>query len=292
MTLLGKIFTGLILVMSVLFLGLAISVYATHVNWRKVVSNPTPASGEELGLEQKLKTQLDVNEQLKAKQNDLMAAIALEQAARRFALAALETKLKSRSDELERVQQELAKLTATEGTTAGALVTAQNELTNITNEVKALRDTVRATQKDVDHQFDIVVKVTDEINQMRRVKADLENRQRPLQSAVAAMKSAMDKLGVHVDVEKNGTVRTDVDRIPPKVDGVVINVGDKELIEISIGDDDGILVGHQLDVYRDDAYLGKVKIVKTSPDRAVAEIIPEFKRGTIRKGDRVATKLS
>ena len=73
---------------------------------------------------------------------------------------------------------------------------------------------------------------------------------------------------------------------------IVVNVGDKELIEISIGDDDGILIGHQLDVYRDDAYLGKVVVVKTSPDRAVAEIIPEFKRGTIRKGDRVATKLS
>ena len=43
MTLLGKIFTGLIVMMSVLFLGLAISVYATHVNWRKLVSNPNPA---------------------------------------------------------------------------------------------------------------------------------------------------------------------------------------------------------------------------------------------------------
>ena len=203
--------------------------------------------------------QQDVNQQLKEQQQDLMAAIALEQQARRFALAGLETKLKSRSDELERVQQELATLTNTEGVTAGALVTAQNELTNITNEVKALRDTVREAQKDVDHQFDIVVKTTDEINQMRRVKADLENRQRPLQSAVAAMKSAMDKLGVRVDVEKDGTVRTDVDRVPPKVDGIVVNVGDKDLIEISIGDDDGILVGHELDVYRDDAYLGKVK---------------------------------
>jgi chromosome segregation ATPase len=119
----------------------------------------------------------------------------LEQAARRFALAALETKLKSRSDELERVQQELAKLTATEGTTAGALVTAQNELTNITNEVKALRDTVREAQKDVDHQFDIVVKVTDEVNQMRRVKADLENRQRPLQAAVSSHEERHGQVG-------------------------------------------------------------------------------------------------
>jgi hypothetical protein len=292
MTLLGKVFTGLILVMSVLFLGLAISVYATHVNWRKVVSNPSPAAGEKPGLEQQLKLQQDVNQQLKDQQQDLMAALALEQQARRYALAGLETKLKSRSDELERVQQELATLTNTEGVTAGALVTAQNELTNITNEVKMLRDSVREAQQDADHQFDIVVKTTDEINQMRRVKLDLENRARPLQSAVAAMKSAMDKLGVRVDVEKDGTVRTDVDRVPPKVDGIVINVGAKDLIEISIGDDDGILVGHELDVYRDDAYLGKVKVVKTSPDRAVAEIIPGFKKGTIRKGDRVATKLS
>jgi len=282
MTLLGKLFTVLILVMSVLFLGLAISVYATHVNWR----------AEAEGKKKEADVQMSVNQQLKDQQQDLMAAIALEQSARRFALAGLYTKLTSRSDDLERVQQELATLTNTEGVTAGALVTAQNELTNITNEVKALRDTVREAQKDVDHQFDVVVKTTDEINQMRRVKLDLENRQRPLQSAVAAMKSAMDKLGVRVDVEQDGTVRTDVDRVPPKVDGIVLNIGEKDLIEISIGDDDGILIGHELDVYRDDAYLGKVKVVKTSPDRAVAEIIPEFKRGTIRKGDRVATKLS
>ncbi|NLX56301.1 MAG: hypothetical protein GXY58_14425 [Planctomycetaceae bacterium] len=282
MTLLGKFFTVLILIMSVLFMGLAISVYATHVNWR----------AEAESKKKEADVQLSVNEQLKDQQQDLMAAIALERSARRFALAGLETKLKSRSEDLERVQQELATLTNTEGVTAGALVTAQNELSSITAEVKALRDTVREAQKDVDHQFEVVVKATDELNQMRRVKADLENRQRPLQAAVAAMKSAMDKLGVRVDVEQDGTVRTDVDRVPPRVDGLVINVGDKDLIEISIGDDDGILIGHELDVYRDDAYLGKVRVVKTSPDRAVAEVIPGFKKGTIRKGDRVATKLS
>ncbi len=48
MTLLGKIFTGLIVMMSVLFLGLAISVYATHVNWRSCQSDPgfPAASGQ------------------------------------------------------------------------------------------------------------------------------------------------------------------------------------------------------------------------------------------------------
>ena len=173
MTLLGKIFTGLIFVMSVLFLGLAISVYATHVNWRKLADNTDPAAP---GLKQQRDKQLEVNRQLKERQADLTASIALEQAARRFALAALETKLKARSDELERVQQELAKQTATAGTSAGALVTAQSELTAITTEVQALRDEVQAAQKDADGKFASMVTMTDEVNQMRRWKADLENR--------------------------------------------------------------------------------------------------------------------
>jgi len=292
MTLLGKIFTGLILVMSVLFLGLAISVFATHKNWRMVVSNPSPKAGEQLGLEQQLERQLEINRQLKDMKADLTSAIAVEQAARRFALAALETKLKARSEELARVQQELAKLTATEGTTAGALVNAQNELTAVTGEVKQLRDDIRVARTDVDAQFQKVVKLTDELNQLQRIKRGLEVRQRPLLAQVAAMKGVMDKMGVHMDVEKDGTIRTDVDRIPPKVFGVVVNVGEKNLIELSLGSNDGIQVENTLDVYRDNAYLGKVKVLKISPNRAVAEIIPEYKRGTIRKGDRVATKFS
>lgn len=282
MTLLGKIFTGLIAVMSVLFLALAISVYATHVNWRD----------QALALQEKVSLQEKANTQLQERENDLKAAIALEQSARRMVLAALESKLKLRSDELARVQEELAKMTATEGQTAGALKTAQQELTNITNEVKGLRDTVRESQKDVDSQFEMVVKLTDEVNQMRRVKADLEDRQRPLQDELAAARSALGKLGVRVWDDEKGLFHTDVDRIPPKVLGVVVNVSDKDLVEISIGDDDGILVDHQLDVYRDDVYLGKVVVVKTSPDRAVAKIIPEYKKGTIKKGDNVTTKLS
>ena len=35
MTLLGKIFTVLIMIMSVMFMGVSIIVYATHTNWRE-----------------------------------------------------------------------------------------------------------------------------------------------------------------------------------------------------------------------------------------------------------------
>ncbi len=291
MTLLGKIFTVLILIMSVLFLAFSIMVYATHTNWQKVVNNPSPASGEELGLRQKLEKQITVNKQLKEAQADLVSSIALEQAARRFALAALETKLKSRVAELELVQQELGKLTATEGTTAGALVAVQKELNNVTGEVKTLRGEIRVAQQDVYTQFDKVVTLTDNVNQLKRIKKELESRQAPLVTSVAALKSAMEKLGKRVEVSKDGLVRTDVNQIAPKVDGVVTKVGIKGLLEISIGEDDGIQVGYTLDVFRDNSYLGKVTVLKTAPDQSVVKIIPKFKQGPIKEGDRVATKF-
>lgn len=282
MTLLGKILTVLILIMSVWFLGFAMMVYATHTNWRQ----------EAEATKKKLQSQQEVNRQLKELQADLTSQIALEQAARRHALASLETKLTSRTAELESAQQQLATLTATEGTTAGALVASQNELTNVTNEVKKLRDEIRVAQDDADSKFQSIVRLTDDLNQMRRIKTDLENRQAPLVASVARFKDTMEKMGVGVEVSPDGMVRTDADKIPPKVDGVVVSVGEKNLIEVSIGADDGIQVGNKLDVYRSNEYLGKVVVVKTAPDRAVAEIIPEYKRGTIRKGDRVATKFS
>ena len=88
--------------------------------------------------------------------------------------------------------------------------------------------------------------------------------------------------------------RIDVNNIanvPPPVNGIVTGVGQRDLIEISLGSDDGLKTGHKLEVYRQNQYLGRVVIRSTAPDRAVAEILKDYRRGTIRKGDRVATKL-
>ncbi len=62
-------------------------------------------------------------------------------------------------------------------------------------------------------------------------------------------------------------------------------------IELSLGGDDGIQAGHELDVYRNDQYLGRVRVVSIKPDKAVAVILRDFVRGPIQRGDRVATRL-
>ena len=52
MNLVGKIFVVLITVMSFVFMAFALSVYATHQNWRLAVENPESevAPGKPLGL--------------------------------------------------------------------------------------------------------------------------------------------------------------------------------------------------------------------------------------------------
>ena len=66
----------------------------------------------------------------------------------------------------------------------------------------------------------------------------------------------------------------------------------KDLIEISIGADDGRKAGHPLEVYRGNTYLGRIVIFKTGPDRAVGRIQKDLQRGQIKRGDRVTTKFS
>lgn len=76
----------------------------------------------------------------------------------------------------------------------------------------------------------------------------------------------------------------------PSIDGVVSAVAD-DSVEVTLGGDDGVQMGHFLEVWRDDQYLGRVVVISVKSDRAVGRIIPEFRRGIIQPGDRVATRL-
>jgi hypothetical protein len=72
----------------------------------------------------------------------------------------------------------------------------------------------------------------------------------------------------------------------------VLAVNASDLIEVSIGSDDGLKPGHVMQVYRGNTYLGQITIRTTGPDRAVGQIDKRYQRGKIQKGDNVTTNLS
>lgn len=75
-----------------------------------------------------------------------------------------------------------------------------------------------------------------------------------------------------------------------RVAGKITNVS-RDRVELSIGKDDGVREGQNLDIYRGDKYVGRVKVVESRPDMAVAAIEREFQQFPIQRGDNVASGL-
>jgi len=277
MTLVGKIFTVLVLIMSIAFMMLAVTVFATHRNWRDMVVQPD-------GLKEQIEKLTKTNSELRIEISRVKDQIALEQAARRFALAAGQAELEQLSAALQRREKEYTDLQAANGTMTETVSRNNMILESLTKENEGLRDEIRLAQQARDDFFNQVVVLTDDVNRMEGNSRTLEEHNQMLLVQNSKMAKVMQSFEIDID--------TPVDNRPPRVDGIVTAVSDKDLIEISLGSDDGIRKYHLMEVYRQNSYVGRVEIVMVKPDKAVAKILPDFRRGIIKKGDRVATKLS
>jgi uncharacterized protein YlxW (UPF0749 family) len=283
MTLVGKIFTILIFVLSILFMAFSLMVFATHKNWKDYATNTDTAKGP-LGLEKQLTDAKSTNNQLNAKVNELLAKLEEERAARAVILGAMQSRVVVAEELAAAKQAELDKLYADHAQVSEAAKLAETRLAELETRTGMLANLLRDTQKDRDDQFDKVVSLTDQLNQGEGLRERMEERNNQLALQVTKMKTVMDANGLREDAL--------VSHIPPKVEGIVLAVGDRDLIEISLGADDGLKEGHSMEVYRGNTYLGRIVIRRTAPDRAVGQVVRELQRGQIRKGDHVTTKLS
>ncbi len=84
---------------------------------------------------------------------------------------------------------------------------------------------------------------------------------------------------------------------PPPLEGRVVDYvkekkGNTELVEVSLGSDDGLSVGHTMTVYnREGRYLGQIRLTLVNADKAVGIVTLKEKNTVIQKGDNVTTKL-
>jgi hypothetical protein len=286
MTLIGKIFTVLILVMSLVFMSFAVMVFATHKNWKEaaLASQPSASTGQ-IGLKVQLQAQYEVNQALRNELESLKTQLAEHQAARRQALAVLQSKVEQAVVDLTNTQAQLATLQTAHTEAVQKLGVAESNLEKVIGDNTGLRTDIVTIQQDRDEKLSRVVSLGDMVNQAQTKLRQLEERRDQLIGQVAFQKMTLEQHGI--DMSK--PLPTSLER---DVTGVITAVGEKNLVEISLGIDDGVREGHELQVYRDNKYLGKIVVTKVTANRAVAQIDPRFQQSTIRKGDRVASKLS
>lgn len=287
MTTVGKLLVVAQLVLSLSFVVFAGAVYSTHKSWR----------GKAEQLEQQVsKARADMNaaqDELNAKQAEATAAVEKAQGE----VVQLQGQLQNAENALQAAQAKNNDLEAQ--------LLAQTGLA----EAKAAEAIARKEQADVqrvvnnelhdrlDQTSAKARSLNDEVFARGLALEQLESRYSTTLSELADMKTVLAATGVSTDIE---ALRAQGEP-PPPIDGLITDTrrdktGSVRYVSISIGSDDGIDKGDELDVFRPaelndgrGKYLGKIRVVMLNNDTAVGRVVEHT--GIIEEGDNVTSKL-
>ena len=283
MNLVGKIFVVVLFVMGLVFPAFAVCVYGTHKNWKEAIYREAkdPEKGGYAQREKELKRKNAILKNARDAARDKTFAVQAQ-------LTQLVAKLEAEKSRLATVNDALYVArgsVADKNTVYLAVVAAsQQNLETIVNELNLLRQNIAGTQNDRDLQFERVVVLTDLVHQLLAQQDILAETNTELLRTVTKYRDWEKMTAKNIDAEL-------ASKQVIRVNGVVLAVGAEDLLEISIGSDDGVMKGLQLHVYRNSKYLGKAKVVRITPDKSVVRVDKKTLQGPIQIGDRVASKI-
>jgi hypothetical protein len=281
---LGKIFVFAVFVMSLMLMTFAAAIFLSHTNWRDEIERKPEecVAGQRPGYKHLL-TEAERDKTLLRDEIDkLTRQVGESEQARDQVVAKLQSALAQKSDDLEKLRQEKVDRDAKIVSQLEDLKKVTDELAKATEQVDALRAQIRDQQATVDQQVSKSVGLAAELEEAKATLAVAVERRAQLEKQVANARLLLQQYGLTIDALPR-------DRVPA-LDGDVIAVAEG-MIEVSLGADDGLQVGHTLEVYRSGEYLGRAVVRAVKPDHAIAELVKEFSRGIVQRGDKVTTKL-
>jgi myosin heavy subunit len=268
----GKIFVFAVFVMSLMLMSFAVAIYSSHVNWqeeaRKSKELLDKLKAEEASLNQEI-TRLTKN-------------VADSEAARDQVIAKFRQALVEKDNELKSLKEARDEKLKDMQTKIAELATVEDDLTTARKQLESLQAEVREKQQKVDAQVTRAAELAAQLHEKESFLEIATERKAQLEKQVAQARVLLKQNGLSLDSLPK-------DRVPT-VNGVVMAVAD-DSIEVSLGIDDGLQTGHQIEVYRDDQYLGRAVVRSVKPDRAIAVLIREYSRGIVQRGDKVTTRL-
>lgn len=282
MTFVGRILVVVHLILSVIFMAFAGAVFTAHTNFAKKAKTAADALAK---VQDELKGARGEAEKQKSaddlKIKELLGQVTElsgERTGLQQKIAGLETENKNLNNLFD-AEREMARLSTEESTDR----TAESTLQRTKNaELYQSRNEIFADLK----------KAEDKIFAMDLQRQQIEEKYSNLLRDVAVMRAFLASKQLPTDVKQMASTA----QPPTDVEGVVLDYrkaerGSNEFVEISIGSDDDLRIGHRLTVYNNDKYLGTIQLQKVTPDRAVGLVIKKTKNTTIKKGDNVSTKL-
>jgi uncharacterized protein YlxW (UPF0749 family) len=284
MNILGKIFVFSLFIMSLVLMTFAGAVFVSHTNWKDEIER-TPEQcrpGQRPGYRSLVEDAEKRRQELQQEIATLSERTTASERSLSQELAKLRAALDEKSKGVDELQGKVGALEAKEQELTGRLETSQKELAAAIERVGALRDEVKQQQGRVDDQVKRAAKIAAELEEAKAFLAMATERKEQLEKQVANARILLKQSGLTLDSLPK-------DRVPTLAGDVLAVTQDT--IQVSLGADDGLQVGHDLEIFRGDQYIGRATVRSVTPDRAIAVLKREFSRGIVQRGDKVTTRL-
>jgi hypothetical protein len=282
MTFVGKILVIVITVLSLFFLALSTVVFSTATNWKDEASKLSTRARE---FEQKVSS-------AKAELETAKKSFESAQAAHEAEVKNLMTQVTDKETTNARLQDEITKQRAEVARAQENMRSSQLDAEQRTKETLVLREELRKVQVQAN---EYKLRQTELNDRIRILERDLDvavKTNKDLRDRLSILQGALSKAGLSADAATYKAIS-----VPPEVEGIVRRVNAlNNQVEISIGSDDGLVVGHELNLFRvapTPEYLGKIRIISVDPDQAVGSVVggKTLQGKKILEGDIVATQI-
>ena len=275
MNLLGRLFIVLIFIGSIMFMAMSVALYATHTNW-KVRADTLAATLRD--TEDRLRT-------LQTQKNDMESALRLEIASQANRNVALATRVRQLSQDNEEARDGLIDLRSQLDAQVATVASVSNETELLRIRLDEASARLFVSQNEWMAMSTELLKKMDEAHGLAIQVANYQTVSAQLAKDYRDAVEVLRRLGVTSDLSLYAS------QPPAGISGSVTEVRPGGVVEISIGSDSGIVRGHHLDIVRDRngrrSYIGKIEITNVVADRAVARVMPEFRRGVVQRDDKV-----
>ena len=269
---LGKIFVFAIFVMSLMLMAFSVAIYSSHMNWQEIAKKTKDSLEEKKTEKAGLETEI----------TRLTENVASSEASRDQVIAKFQQALIEKDKELKTLKDGRDQQLAEMHKKIFELDKVEDDLTQARKEVEKLQAEANDKQKKVIEQVDRAAEIAAQLHEKESFLEIANERKAQLEKQVSQARVLLKQNGLSLDSLPK-------DRVPT-INGVVMAVVD-DSIEVSLGFDDGLQTGHQIEVYRNDEYLGRAIVKSVKPDRAVAVLVREYSRGIVQRGDKVTTRL-
>jgi hypothetical protein len=281
MTFVGKILVIVIMAFSLLFLGISTVVFTSSKNWMTATKDEQKKVED---LKKKLQDAQAVSDAAKKGLEDAKAAFAEETKVLSQRLTSIDSENKQHIEEETNARKELVAAQETAKSTLDE-VTAKREQTNL------LRQQLSAVEKQANEFKLRQAELNDKIRELERILESATKNNSDLREKVAKFSTLLRQNGLSDDISQIKGLES-----PPPVVGAVTRIDPtNHVLEASIGSDDGLVVGHQLYIFRTTPrpeYVGKATIVTVEPDQSVLKVVGNTYQGKkIKEGDVVSSTI-